>query len=974
MTVSIIWGRSCNYIPRSTVPFNWDGSMSVGDGEVIYLDRLHYKFAQWTQALEIPERIFDRDWALPTRRAGTYLSWRSDTEPGSAGTLEGLRLSVSGNKDTKIKIEFKCTEICFTLGELADKERLTFHVGEKYSGCPIEVYLGIDARDRVSKRRFETVLKENGKVGFMLEPDDFDGRRVTFHSTYGLELTPGARSSAALPQISGTGLCPVRIQMAENFGYSGAFTEDLVRLEITVGRSVCTVTHVFTNRLFLPKMDDIYVYIPRSEVNGTVTIGYTEGNYPVVIHRITFGEDIPSLKDNIEKLPPLPKVRTFHTGSETDLLTHENGEVDFFLDVMRTEEIGDYVMIRERNAIASDDRIARWTEKIKAYGFLSATSGGNDRTVSLLKSILGDRYFGEHGHEISNLIYGWGNAEPIEKRAGRTVPACMQAYIKRMSAYRIIGQALPMQFLDYESGADIVMSEIPASHATLTLCGARGAARTYGRKLWGVHVANHVTRAPLDECHVRRLKILLCQSWLYGAGIAYDEEVAFKYNHDTLYSYSDRIPTAYREIYQSAFHYANNIRLGEPIIDIGFLIGNGDVVTGGLSAGPFCERPCVWGQFGPETEAWKFNTPEDGWKLIDCLLPGVWLYPVEQDKEKIRLFFSGTPNGQVDLVPAFADADILARYKLLVLPGWNSMTPEIYRNLTEYARRGGHLILCAAQCSEHTTRDFLLEKQDFNMIYGGDLTELAGVRIGKVTGNVKSADFNGIHFDFGDGVRGIEVTPNGAEVLAYSDGERPVLVRHKIGSGSVTVLTVGDYWGAGGLGAFNREVVLSAIQDIRGDVFISDGTDAAGNVAAGDAAETDFHRFTYPGGERVVLVNTDWTDGENVKHITVHYGDMQIPADVKQGKMKHVLFSGGLAVWFDVPSAIADVLNVDVGGFDVRLSGCGLTEISVCSPRKITKINTKGFGCSFDGKTVSVDFGDKWNTCILTAEYEKEEK
>ena len=100
MTISIIWGRSCNYVPGSMVPFDFSGELFVSDGELNYLDHLHYRFVQWTQAMEIPERIFDRDWAMPSR---LRLLWMTDTEPGSAGTLEGLRLSVDGDAETKIK-------------------------------------------------------------------------------------------------------------------------------------------------------------------------------------------------------------------------------------------------------------------------------------------------------------------------------------------------------------------------------------------------------------------------------------------------------------------------------------------------------------------------------------------------------------------------------------------------------------------------------------------------------------------------------------------------------------------------------------------------------------------------------------------------------------------------------------------------------------------------------------------------------
>ena len=968
VTISITWGRSCNYVPRSMVPFDFSGELIISNGTLNYLDHLHYRFVQWTQAMEIPERIFDKDWAMPSR---LRLLWMTDTEPGSAGTLEGLRMSVDGDEKTEIKIVFKCTEIEFTLGQLLEKERLTFHVGEKYSGCPIEVYLGHDARKRVSKNEFDRWLSNNKKNGCILLPDDFSGgKTVIFHSMYGLELTPGGSAKADLTinehgEDEG-GDCPVRLCITENLGYIEPFAEDKIELCVKIGGAVRHVSHYFSNRLWLPKLDDIYVYIPYAELkkrNAKISISYTNGRCPVVIHRVYIGADVPTLTANLPKLPPLPAERYFHTGAESFQLTYKNGEVDFFLDVLKNEEIGDYVMIRGENAAAGEEYLTRWAEKIREYGFLSVTSGADEKRVSLLKSVLGDAYFGEHGHEISNLIYGWGDAEPKEKRASRTVPECVQSYLKRMSAYKVIGQALPMQFLDYEAGADIVMTEIPGSHATLTLCGARGAATAYGKTLWGVHAANHVTRAPLDECHVRRLKILLYQSWLFGAKIVYDEEVAFKYQHDTLYSYCDRIPTEYRNIYQYMFHYGNNIELGKPIVENGFIIGNGDVLNGGASGGPYSSRPYVWGEFGPETEAWKFNTPESGWKLTDVFLPGVWLYPVLQEREKIRLFFSGTPYGQVDIIPSYTKTDIKSRYKLLILPGWNSMTDDLYENLVEYVKNGGHLLLCSAQCSRHVTRDFLLEKRDFDLYNGGDLTELAGVVVGEVSGEVNSVCFNGVTFKLPGGVPGVDVRQNGAEVLANSDKGQPVLARNKIGKGAVTMLTVGEYFGCGALAGFNRAVIKSILDELRPDVYIT-----------GDTEDVDFHRFSYQSGERVVLVNTDWTDDGSEKAVTVHYKNITVETAVKEGKMRHLLCRDGLIIGFDVPSAVADNLTENTGCFEIELSGCGLTSFTIDSVKKINTIKTDGFEYSFDGKILTVDFKDKWNKCRLYAEYKNEDK
>ncbi|MDD4496504.1 MAG: hypothetical protein PHV32_19560, partial [Eubacteriales bacterium] len=146
----------------------------------------------------------------------------------------------------------------------------------------------------------------------------------------------------------------------------------------------------------------------------------------------------------------------------------------------------------------------------------------------------------------------------------------------------------------------------------------------------------------------------------------YDEEVAWRYNHDTVYAASDAIPQAYRSLYQQLYHYGSAIHLGEPLVQVGFLHGNYDCLVGGTQAFPFIEPTKVWGMIGPETEAWTFGTPERGWELLSTFMPGIWLYPVKQDPRSIRQFFAGTPHGQVDLVPITAGTEKLSKYPLLV--------------------------------------------------------------------------------------------------------------------------------------------------------------------------------------------------------------------------------------------------------------------------------------------------------------------
>jgi len=934
--ISITWGKACNYLPASVEPICWDGTAKIADGQLEHADLLRYGCVAWSQAEEIP---------VPLTTSLHSVSWNSETVPGAAMSLEGLRLFLTCTPDTVVTLDFSHTVCQFSLKDIMENEHLQFHAGSKYGGMPIDIFLGMDARPRLSKAAYSRILLTENRPGCLLTPEDFQNAADCYHSLHGIRIEPGSSVSTDFSiqnyGVHSSDTCTVKLQILGMLGYTDLLAEDPTQLEVTICGIRHTLDFVFTTRACMPKLEDIHVEIPWSVLAANCnrfTLSYLNGRFPLLLHRVAFGAIRPSLAGELPKLPPLPENRHFHVGTETDMLTPANGDVDLLMEQMHTEQWGDYITFRERVAHADTEMVARWAKRIKELNFIAATSDTPPENIALFEQILGDRFYGEQAHEISNLAYGWGEADPIEERKTRTLKECKESYLKRMGPHHLVGQALPQQHLDYEAGVEIIMTEIPGSNATLVLHGARGAAAAYDKPIWGVHAANHVTRAPLDQDHVRRLFILLNQCWLHGANVVQDEEVALRYNHDTVYAYSDPIPTAYREIYQKLYHYGNAIRLGTPVVRTGFLQGNYDLLIGGLQAAQWVERSKVWGAFGPETESWEFNTPEAGWKLLDSYMPGVWLYPVLQDRSKIRLFFTGSPKGQVDLVPITAPVDKLSAYPVLFLPGWNTMTTEIYENLQEYVRRGGHLILCATQCTTHDTREFLLDKKSFAFLNDGDLSELAGVRVQMSDHLIRTIQFGAETVSAEPGIIRLDTQLNGAVPIATDLDGNPVLVEHKLGQGRVWMLCVGEYWGAEALDSL-REVICNRVyaesqQDLR---------------LTGDTAEVDYYEFRDGDQTRLVLLNTDWTSAGNRKHVTVHTRKLTIPIDIQEGISKHLLIRETAAIAFDVPSAIVDDFTVTSDTIAFTLQGAGDVEVTVF---------TGGSNCT----TLRLPMGRQWHS------------
>jgi len=429
-----------------------------------------------------------------------------------------------------------------------------------------------------------------------------------------------------------------------------------------------------------------------------------------------------------------------------------------------------------------------------------------------------------------------------------------------------------------------------------------------------------------------------------------------------VYAYSDPIPTAYRRIYQDLYHYGNAVRLGKEIVRTCFLQGNHDFVVGGLQAQPSTARTKFWGQFGPETAGWDFDTPEAGWRLLENFLPGVWLYPVEQDPKTVRLFTAGTPFGQVDLTPVTAPLSVLSGYSLLVLPGWNTMTDDVYEKLVAYVRGGGRLVLSAAQCTRHVTRGFLVDKRGFDFVHGGDFSALAGVRVREADGLAKVAtvDFDGMRFEMAADAPALQTELAGARVLAQDQAGRPFLVENRIGDGMVWMLTAGDYWGNPAFETFNRALCGKLVGIVQGDVRLS-----------GETVEVDSHLYDRGAFRRLVLLNTDWTSARNAKRVSVSTKELAFDTEVREGRMRHVLFSGPAAVGFEVPSAVVDGLSVADDAFSFAVQGCGAVELEVSAAKPLGAVSFMGTEGKLEGGKLRLKMGEVWSTATVRIAFAK---
>jgi len=315
-------------------------------------------------------------------------------------------------------------------------------------------------------------------------------------------------------------------------------------------------------------------------------------------------------------------------------------------------------------------------------------------------------------------------------------------------------------------------------------------------------------------------------------------------------------------------------------------------------------------------------------------MPGASAQPLRQDWSRRRFFFSGTPYGDFDEVPAEASAGYLKQYSLLAHLGWNTMIDEDYNKLREFVSDGGTLLIGLPQFSRHTRREFLLEMNDLNLYCGGDLREFCGVRVKgegqQFSGSWKVMDdalfpsrepvlsawpSNHSGEDGACCLAYLELA--GAEVVAVDAASgAPLLTRHRYGRGQVYLLCTYAYFGHEALQQFSANTLAALAEQSLPDFAVQSDGEIFWNVwDEGD------------GVKRVHLLNTDWTTAGNEVTAVICGQGLSVPVTVRERELLTATWVNGCLVIPDSPN-----MFVEVTGHDLAFHGDGYHSVRICRP------------------------------------------
>lgn len=400
----------------------------------------------------------------------------------------------------------------------------------------------------------------------------------------------------------------------------------------------------------------------------------------------------------------------------------------------------------------------------------------------------------------------------------------------------------------------------------------RGAVRAFGHEKFGALIAfGWYGGGKWDELYFKRWELALKYAYLSGTFHIRSEDGQFglESHYNYTYAIDSNEARQFRKVMRDFAEFCEKDERpeGGPIVKFGMISGNLD----GFNGTDFSKT--VWGQY-EAGEQWKYADAEKTWNTLKTVNSRPdWHFNCNQGNTE----FSGhPPYGLYDIVPAESPIENLSRYSCLIFMGWNTMTPDIYKNLCQYVRNGGLLLAALPHCAINICRDEVLK-----LYNDGDLSELFGVKInGKSKSSVHGVKFKNhetfSNLDLPDwteisdvkfassGFKVGNLSTDNAITLIYSaelfdsrlekSSCLPVLTGYRNGKGQSFLLNAWEYPGSDNLADLWKFLLLT---------FMKSQAPGKLEIIAQEAIR--YALYGESGNETVYILNTDFEFSANCR-------------------------------------------------------------------------------------------------------------
>ena len=344
------------------------------------------------------------------------------------------------------------------------------------------------------------------------------------------------------------------------------------------------------------------------------------------------------------------------------------------------------------------------------------------------KLFLGRQILGEYGGMLYWTKSSLCEANYLKLEPAEDLPEARANYFRRLEEFSakerkmgcgpLIGLCSAMIFPPAGSKVfDFFSLEMMPGDPERLSSAIRGNSRAYDKKTFHALIAHGWYGGGLwDELYFKRFRNALNYAYLAGFDGIYSESGHFGFaGYGNKVERSDADAVRFRSIMKDFRSFCDaDRRPGDgPETPMAFMQGN-------LDGFPGLWASCVWGQF--DNPAFASGDAEKGWELTKALYrKRPWFDNLLRGRRNTT---GQVPCGMYDIIPADIPFDKLKNYKLVVIPGWNTMTDELYRKLTDFVSEGGTLLVSLAQMRSNLRRD-----EPLKLYRDGDFSELFGVKL-----------------------------------------------------------------------------------------------------------------------------------------------------------------------------------------------------------------------------------------------------
>ncbi len=435
----------------------------------------------------------------------------------------------------------------------------------------------------------------------------------------------------------------------------------------------------------------------------------------------------------------------------------------------------------------------------------------------------------------------------------------------------------------------------------------RGVAKDRNMKICGVHHAVQWSSSPHEnEAKYRRYRLALYASYMQGATDINTEEGLWRIEEH--YAHYHRFSNAcanYMKQQQDFYRYVStHTRSGKLVNPAALLHGRDDGIT-------FFGTNKTWGQLRPQTAA------EDSWDLITALYPKanpvrmIYRHPCPDDVA--QGYHTGTPYGNIDIIPSEAKTSVFRDYRTLAFLGYNRLEGEDMKKYLAHVRRGGKLLLTDAHLTVTSV---------YGDIMSGDLAY----------DGEASAFFAGAPVFETDTVNGTEISvctniKKPDEVLAYTDSGRPLVCVYRKGKGEFILFHTKEY---------PAHAAIKALYEAKLAELFGEA-DAGERIWAEVGDDVEFAAYDQDDGTRhIYLLAVDWYRAPDFdRHAVIRLGETRYNVNVPFGTMLKCVCGENAAVWAN--SEDGEVLSVTDA--EATVQGTGKVRFTLAKGGKLTEFD-----------------------------------